>query len=713
MRLESAHITNFKLLTDVSLTFSRDLDLPLTVIRAENGSGKTSILHALRWAMYGDEGIPQGMRLTSTAIPPKRTVSVQVRVEFTTSDPYSGKEALYRLIRTCDETLGDGDSFHRTADRLRLLRRTDRGEEDIEEGKRGEIAALLPLSLADVFFTNGDDVQRFIAGGPLAERERQDAVHKAIRQLLGLDDVEAVEARLSQVARKLRRELAATGGEDLKTAQEELDEKNRQIEQKKETLATLGQRIVSIEQQIRADERELDGIKGMGDLETIQARIHTLRQDISHLEREEANIRTEMKDLLSSEDISRSYIGDKLGVGLTILEGLANRNVIPGHSVEVLRDRLQLGKCICGVELSKGNAGYIQVSMLIDEQQQIAPRIQQLTKLWHHARHSQGAAEGGRSATESAEALKERFTKCCDMQLRKGADLQLEEEKRSRIDEERIQDLTQRIYSNGRKRLEFERQVGDLSGRLIELEEMERLCRERVEKAERQDDLNKKLRRRSTVARDLHNVATGTLTRLKCNYIRRVSSRMNDLFLDIVGADPGADANVFTGVSIAEKNHDIVIHTLEGRTLDADTELNGASQRALTLSFIWALMEVAKREAPRIIDTPLGMTSGAVKQRMVELLSHPVTSTDLPYQVVLFMTRSEIRDIESTIKDRAGVITTLTCSKDFPRDLVNNWSDGTPTVRICECDHMQICTVCERRQDVDLNRFTRRKEVSP
>ena len=65
MRLESAHIKNFKLLENVDLTFSTDSQRPLTVIRAENGSGKTSILYALRWAMYGERGIPTGMRLTA------------------------------------------------------------------------------------------------------------------------------------------------------------------------------------------------------------------------------------------------------------------------------------------------------------------------------------------------------------------------------------------------------------------------------------------------------------------------------------------------------------------------------------------------------------------------------------------------------------------------------------------------------------------------
>lgn len=57
MKLKSAKIKNFKLLRDVRLEFSDDAKKPLTVIRAENESGKTSTLMALRWALYGQRGL--------------------------------------------------------------------------------------------------------------------------------------------------------------------------------------------------------------------------------------------------------------------------------------------------------------------------------------------------------------------------------------------------------------------------------------------------------------------------------------------------------------------------------------------------------------------------------------------------------------------------------------------------------------------------------
>jgi len=715
MRLESAHIKNFKLLENVNLTFSTDAQQPLTVIRAENGSGKTSILYALRWAMYGVRGIPTGMRLTAAAKPSGRPVTVQVRAEFTTTDPYSGDEVRYRLIRSCEETPGEDDGFERNPDQLRLLRRTSAGEEDIEDGKEGLIRKLLPLNLADVFFTNGDDVQRFISNGKQADRERQEAVHSAIRQLLGLDDVEATEKHLSSIATSLKRELADDGGEELQAANAALEVIQARVSEAENELVTIHERIVRVDDQIRADERELDGIRGIGDLDVIQARIRELEEDLSQLGTQEGGIRSQMKELLHSEGLSWRLIGPQLQQGLGILDDLADRKVIPGAAIEVLTDRLELGVCICGEELSEGSERHQHIEDLIEQQREVAPELQRLSTVWHLARNSSSvqlaAVAADRSFDDIAADLRQQYTGCLDAQRRKQADLDSERERRTQIDAERVRTLTDRITQNAGKRSSFDRRYGEVEGRLHGLEEEARLADERVRRAEADTTLNETIRLRSAVANDLLELARGTLGSLKSDYVQRVSARMNKLFLDIVGSDPNAEAAVFTGVTINDR-FDIVIHTQDGKTLDADYELNGASQRALTLSFIWALMEVAGREAPRIIDTPLGMTSGAVKHRMVEILTSPADTAGLAYQVVLLMTRSEIRDIEDLLDERAGSVSTLSCSKDYPVDLVNEWGDGAPTVLACACDHRQICSLCTRRKD-DSTRFTVREEVTP
>ena len=473
MRLESAHISNFRLLEDVSLSFSTDVSRPLTVIRAENGSGKTSILYALRWAMYGDDGIPTRMRLTSTGKPARVPVTVQVRLEFTTVDPFSRAEARYRLIRTCQETPGEEDSFHRSYEPVRLLRRTDRGEEDIEVGMEGILNAVLPLNLVDVFFTNGDDVQRFIAGGRHGQRERQDAVHDAIRRLLGLEDVETVAGLFSAAVRRFRRESAAAGGNELQEAQEELDRLYAELTTEQEKLAQIHQRRDLVAEQIRQDERELDTVKGLGDLDALQIRIRNLEQDIEHLESQEAAVRQQMKDFLRSDHVSKEFMQPQLQKGLAVLGELVDRKIIPGTALEVLVDRMELGICICGEELTPGSERHTHVADLIEEQSRVAPRLQRLTALFHEARNTIVAMpsedDEDWSLSHSASALTSLLLECRDLHRRKQSDLVAEREKRKQIDDSLVQSLTDRLNSNRSRHSEFEREDGQVTAAIQEI----------------------------------------------------------------------------------------------------------------------------------------------------------------------------------------------------------------------------------------------------
>ena len=210
----------------------------------------------------------------------------------------------------------------------------------------------------------------------------------------------------------------------------------------------------------------------------------------------------------------------------------------------------------------------------------------------------------------------------------------------------------------------------------------------------------------------------GVLEDLQNDYLTRVSERMNALFLEMVGADPAEMSSdggsrrsqVFNSAEITRR-YEIVVNSGEGRTLRPESELNGASKRALTFSFIWALTEVSKVTAPRLIDTPLGMMSGAVKKRVIELITAPSGDvTDIEKQVVLFLTRDEIRGTEDVIDQRAGRVYTLTNSDHYPVDLENAPDVDDPRIFRCECNHRQSCHVCARKND-DLYDLTERPVV--
>ena len=167
MKLIRAEFENFRLLRDLKLDFSTDNEKKLTVIRAENESGKTTILNALQWALYDENALPgkgKDYRLSpidwnsseSKQIP----ISVQVEFEITNyrksrSGGLIETTERYRIIRSTHETL-NGVKYSRSESTVRLFQLTDTGTKPINPPE-ALVHDTLPPELKEVFFTDGDE----------------------------------------------------------------------------------------------------------------------------------------------------------------------------------------------------------------------------------------------------------------------------------------------------------------------------------------------------------------------------------------------------------------------------------------------------------------------------------------------------------------------------------------------------------------------------
>lgn len=710
MRLRKVGIQNFKLLKDVELQFSTDTTHPLTVVRAENGSGKTSLLYAMLWAFYGVKGIEEARsetRLSPTHWPPGEPCDISVRVEFDVREmeTYAGEEeertTSYVLTRQVTETPEEGNDFRRQADTLVIYVETDEGHDQLDDAAaRALIRRLVPPEMKGIFFTDGDKVQRFITGD-LGTKARQAAVHDAIRALLGLDSLRLAERDLEKARTIYRKRLAAApGAKGLEAIQTKIEEKTAERDRLRDVAESLNERLANISDVIDKRETRLYELKDLGDIDKIRSQRDKAKEALDGARAQLEVQKRAQRELMRSEYLTWAAVSEPLEKGVLVLQELADRNVIPGTSVEVLRDRLSLGVCICGEPLHEGSEHYKTVEVLIEEQMRVDPNRQRLTALLHGARllheeNVQRQAEDAGWLKELAGIEKTRAV--AEKQVREQLDTLKECEEGLRrledVDIDRQLDLQKRDRA---KRDEFIEQRRENELRLTECEKDLADLETRYQEVKSQLDVSSDLEDRVTVTEDLLRLVQRTLETLEGDYLRRASDRMNDLFMKIAGSVPEVSRSVFNEVRIAP-NYDIeVLSGGHGRTLDPDFEINGASKRALTLSFIWGLMEVAEVSAPRIIDTPLGMTSGGVKKRFVDLLTQP---TDSEFQVVLLMTRSEISGIEELVDERAGLIRTLSCSKDYPVDLVNDWDADAPTVCACVCTHRESCKVCARRDD--------------
>ena len=704
MKLLSVRVSNFKLLEDIELRFSTDPKRPLTVIRAENGSGKTSLLYALQWGVFGARGLPleaQKLRLISSACEAGVPVTVQVMIEFEHTDD-SNISTRYRLVRTKMQTPRTDDSVEDGVESIRLLKISDQGESEVDVAM---IDKLLPLRLKDVFFTNGEDVQAFIAGSGSID-QRQGQVHSTIRALLGLDALEIAAEDLEVVVKRFRADAAKSAGVDVEKAHTDLVAIEEIIAEQEMEQGRISDQLRQMRERKTTWDKELNQLRGIGDLDALNEQISSLENDVDGLERRRNLMLLEMRDLIRSEEFSWSSMADSLNKGVDVLHGLADRNVIPGVSIEVLSDRLSLGECICGESLSegdpKGEGRRQHVCELIESQRKNTEASQRLTAIWHLARQSQAShvalEDQGASFEYKRKALLANYTSIRDSIEAKSIALKSARERRSKIDDDRVRELAESLSKVEIQIGQAEQRLGQAAERIRVSAEDKENKKRAVDEAQNMNDKNSLLTIKKLVAEDFHSLAKGTLSVLEGDYVARVSKRMAELFMQIVGSHPDFEAGVFTGVHIAE-NFDIVVDTHNGRRLDPSFELNGASQRALTLAFIWSLMEVSATAAPRIIDTPLGMVVGGVKTRMVETITRPAEEGMPDFQVILLLTRSEVRDIDELLDQRAGVITTMSCSKDYPEDLRFSWDVDYPVVRTCGCNHRQSCRRCARQYD--------------
>ena len=618
MKLVAARIRNFKLLRSIDLQFGTDKEKPLTVIRAENGSGKTSFLQALRWALYGNDVLDDPLvRLSPADWPDKDPCVVSVEVDFihTTASNVGGvtmvAKTRYMLRRQVEER-PDGDRPNRSQDRVALYERTDAGSDPISAAE-ARLAQMLPKEMVDIFFTDGDAAMTFISP-QLSNNARRDKVKDAIRSLLGLDLLERVAKRIATAQSSVNRRISRdTTSRELSAVSDEIVEITEKRDQLNNSVTILNSQIDDIERKITHVSRELTRVLEAGSYKHLAHQRENYKTQREDALKEDEQLKRRHQALFNKESLNWALAGPSFLKGYRVLQRLHERGVIPSAAVPVLEERLDIEKCICGAALSPGSSARARVEALIYEQRENDAQINYLSSLYYHAR-------------AEVEKWRDRQTAqwigyCDDLQRQRvtvtnrieHANLELKsvEAKLDNIDSDEIEE--KRAYektltsSRHAKNSERDRSEISLNEAIARLKELKREQRELSRADQRVAALNAE----KTALDDLEGVVDGTLKEMHSTYLTAVSDRMNELFLTMIGADPEQNA-IFQGTEISDK-YSIVVHTADNRTLNPDYEVNGAAQRALTFSFIWALTEVSRVVAPRVIDTPLGMMSGNVK----------------------------------------------------------------------------------------------------
>ena len=704
MKLLRVQFQNFRLLRDLELEFSIDPDRKLTVIRAANESGKTTILHGLQWALYGDTALPgkgEDFRLhpIDWHVGDGKRVPIMATVEFelTSHRRMLGEmreiRRRYRLVRSAFEEV-DSEA-RRSASTVRLFALNDTGASPIE-APEALINDELPPELREVFFTDGDRALSFIEADVTLSTKRE-RVQRAIRSLLGLGVIDDAIKHVRKSAADVNKKAKQVGtGSELNNIASQLETIGDDVEKLDADFQDAKQQFGAFDEKVNEIDRKITTALQKGDKDKLRKDLDQVKGEIRRLDSQLEVANKEHSALFRSRPIATDLLQPVLEHAFEKLEVLHDQGKIPNTTIPVLQDRLSAEICICGETLEPSDPGgekrRMHIQKLIEDSQH-ADEIQKIiTDLYYGAKPLQISGGTGSSAwLEDYKKIVQRRDGIQTLRDDAGRKFRALEKQLDSLPDTDIRGLREirRQYTDQRdrclsKQSSVETQLTGLHREREKLEvERDRLLREQKRGARILAELE--------VTQDVMKVLQSTYERITNEELQKVSELMNNIFLEMIGADPEQGA-IIRRAEIS-REFDIIVYGPNDRTLNPDRDLNGASRRALTLAFILALTKISEAEAPNVIDTPLGMTSGFVKRSILR------TAVRESAQLILFLTHDEIAGCEEIIDDAAAVVFTLTNPAHYPKMLVNDPGVEERMVLRCDCDHRNECQLCRRHAD--------------
>jgi len=184
---------------------------PIILFGGKNGAGKSTIIEAIRLCLYGRASLGDRVRRTdygkylsgkihSSDATGYAPTSAQVALVF--EHVNAGAQHQYSITRSWTRSAGNVADV----DESLVLLRDNLPIDDVETDHWNEfIRDLVPPGLADLFFFDGEKIQR------LAEESPSSELADSVRSLLGLNLVDRLEADLDIY---LAREIKRDGGAD-------------------------------------------------------------------------------------------------------------------------------------------------------------------------------------------------------------------------------------------------------------------------------------------------------------------------------------------------------------------------------------------------------------------------------------------------------------------------------------------------------------------
>lgn len=344
MKLEKVTLKNIRQFVGTQeVDFSIDQSAKITLFRAPNTTGKTTLLNAVFWCLYGEflTGFEDQDRLRSVEAS-EDNFSVEVRFQhrgktyvakrWGLNDPNSAD------FRVLEEHQGGTSIPHRQPDLL--------------------INSILPKSLASFFFFAGEYLKQPMSG------EYSALTTESIRAVLGFKLAEQAITDLKEIRKKRQKQLQTlSAGTDLSSVTEKLAEREIYIELTTNQLVALRNLCVQLEGQRDELNEKLRGFESSAALQTKREKIEGQLRSARNNRMDALRARQQLVEqfgptlfLKATAEIATSFIDD----------AVTKKRIPSPFDKTFVTDILESQSCVCGRPIHPRSPEYHAVASLIN-----------------------------------------------------------------------------------------------------------------------------------------------------------------------------------------------------------------------------------------------------------------------------------------------------------------------------------------------------------
>lgn len=345
--------------------FSVDPQKNVTVITGDNTCGKTTLVQAFIWCLYGTSEFKDKIMLNAEVLDELKELTAGAIKECSVRVCLNHNGIEYEILRSEKYSYTPNGKIHIEPSFKMLRIEQGNASTVFSEDIGNTIEKILPEKLSSYFFFWGEKIEK------LSERKE---LESAVKQFLGLDTINQSIKHLELAIKKMRRDLSSDSSDfEIQKYQKKIDDCNDEIKKFQNELDNINTNLDYFQDKKNRLDEELRSSENR-ELNSKQNEFKNKSKYLVQRQEELSKSKEQFSKIFNdSKNYVYYYSAEMEKNAVELLKNNPEPVVGWNHiDLSAINEILKRGKCVCGNEICENSEAH---KYLLEQQKLVSPNV--------------------------------------------------------------------------------------------------------------------------------------------------------------------------------------------------------------------------------------------------------------------------------------------------------------------------------------------------